>query len=59
MAKKSRSTGKTATAAPSPRDKKTLKDLRELADGVVTAADRKIEQQLDIPARARSYVKYN
>src|SRR5690349_21423209 len=59
MAKKSRSTGKTATAAPSARDKKTLKDLRDLADGVVTAAERKKEPHLDIPARALSNVKYN
>lgn len=63
MAKKSRSTGKSATAAPkaapSARDKKTLKDLRDLADGVVVAADRKKEPHLDIPARALSNVKYN
>lgn len=59
MAKKSRSTGKTAPAALSARDKKTLKDLRDLADGVVTAAERKKEPHLDIPARALSNVRYN
>ena len=63
MAKKTRSAGKTSTAAskaaPSARDKKTLNDLKGLADGVVTAADRKREPHVDIPARALSNVKYN
>ena len=62
MAKKSRSTGKAATAAKaslSARDKKTLNDLKGLADGVVVAAERKKEPHLDIPARALSNVKYN
>jgi DNA topoisomerase-6 subunit A len=63
MAKKTRT--KTAAANNKPavvlsgRDKKTLSDLRGLADGVVTAAERKREPHLEIPARALSNVKYN
>lgn len=51
--------GKPANAAVSKRDKKTLGDLKNLADGVVAAADRKREPYLDIPARALSNVRYN
>src|SRR5215469_10779675 len=50
---------KAANAAVSKRDKKTLGDLKNLADGVVAAADRKREPYLDIPARALSNVRYN
>lgn len=41
------------------RDKKTLTDLRNLADGVVAAAEKKREPHLDIPTRALSNVRYN
>jgi DNA topoisomerase-6 subunit A len=50
---------KPRNAAVSKRDKKTLGDLKGLADGVVAAADRKREPYLDIPARALSNVRYN
>ena len=60
MAKKTTSS---STASPkanlSARDKKTLADLKNLADGVVAAAEKKREPHLDIPARALSNVKYN
>jgi DNA topoisomerase VI subunit A len=42
-----------------PRDRKTLGTLKELADGVVAAADKKRDPYLDIPARNLSNVKYN
>jgi DNA topoisomerase-6 subunit A len=42
-----------------PRDKKTLKRLNELADVVVTAADRCKDPHVDIPARTLSNVRYN
>ncbi|MEX0713110.1 MAG: DNA topoisomerase IV subunit A [Pirellulales bacterium] len=67
MAKKTRTKAAAGAAAAnnkpavalSGRDKKTLSDLRGLADGVVTAAERKREPHLEIPARALSNVKYN
>ena len=53
MAKRQRKSaganGSTATAKLTPRDKNTLKTLRELADGVVTAADKKRDPFLDVP----------
>lgn len=61
MAKKrtTNDSGKPANGAFSKRDKKTLGDLKSLADGVVTAAERKREPFLEIPARALSNVRYN
>jgi DNA topoisomerase-6 subunit A len=61
MAKKRTTTdnGKPANAAVSKRDKKTLGDLKNLADGVVVAAEKKREPFLEIPARALSNVRYN
>ncbi|HEX5444001.1 MAG TPA: DNA topoisomerase IV subunit A [Pirellulales bacterium] len=64
MAKKrSTTSGKTAAKSAAvqitKRDKKTLGDLKGLADGVVAAADRKREPYLEIPARALSNVRYN
>ena len=50
---------KTKRAAVNPRDKKTLDELRNLADGVTAVAARKREPHFDIPARALSNVKYN
>jgi DNA topoisomerase-6 subunit A len=41
------------------RDKKTLGDLTNLADGVVAAAEKKKDPHLDIPTRSLSNVKYN
>jgi DNA topoisomerase-6 subunit A len=59
MAKKTKSSSTASKANLSARDKKTLADLKNLADGVVAAAERKREPHLDIPARALSNVKYN
>jgi len=42
-----------------PRDAKTLKRLRELADGVVELAARKRDPYVDVPTRSLSNVKYN
>jgi DNA topoisomerase-6 subunit A len=41
------------------RDKRTMGQLVNLADTVVTAADRKRDPHLDIPARSLSNVRYN
>ncbi|HEX7446870.1 MAG TPA: DNA topoisomerase IV subunit A [Pirellulales bacterium] len=54
-----KATAKSAAAQLTKRDKKTLGDLKGLADGVVAAADRKREPYLEIPARALSNVRYN
>ncbi|HBO43812.1 MAG TPA: DNA topoisomerase VI, partial [Planctomycetaceae bacterium] len=43
----------------SPRDTRTLGQLKELADGVVTAADKKRDPHMDIPTRALSNVRYS
>lgn len=64
MAKRTRKAGKsngsaTATATLSPRDKKTLGTLREMANDVVTAAEKRRDPYLDVPARSLSNVKYN
>ena len=63
MAKKTTAKSSTATATPkpklNPRDKKTLAEIVGLADGVVTAAEKKRDPHLDIPARSLSNVKYN
>ncbi|HQU44085.1 MAG TPA: DNA topoisomerase VI, partial [Pirellulales bacterium] len=61
MAKKRTTTdgGKPANGAVSKRDKKTLGDLKNLADGVVAAAEKKREPFIEIPARALSNVRYN
>ncbi len=42
-----------------PQDRKTLKALRELADGVVQTAERSRPPHLDIPSRSLSNVRYN
>ncbi len=61
MAKKSSKSSGTETAKPklTPRDKKTLGEIVGLADGVVTAAEKRRDPHLDIPARSLSNVKYN
>ena len=41
------------------RDVKTIKRLKELADGVVQAAGRKKDPFVDVPARSLSNVRYN
>ncbi len=62
MAKKkprprSQSNGSTATLTA--KDKQTLTQIVNLADGVVAAAEKKRDPSLDIPTRALSNVKYN
>lgn len=62
MAKKkprprSQSNGSTATLTA--KDKQTLTQIVNLADGVVAAAAKKRDPSLDIPTRALSNVKYN
>ncbi len=42
-----------------PRDKKTMAALRGLADGVVTAAQKKRDPYVDIPSRTLSNVRYS
>ncbi len=42
-----------------PRDKKTIGSLTNLADSVVTAAQKTRDPKLDIPTRSLSNVKYN
>jgi DNA topoisomerase-6 subunit A len=43
----------------SERDRKTLNDLRQLADSVVQAAERRRDPHIDVPARSLSNVRYN
>ncbi|HEV2972267.1 MAG TPA: DNA topoisomerase IV subunit A [Pirellulales bacterium] len=61
MANKSAKSTATATAKRklNPRDKKTLGEIVGLANDVVTAADKRRDPHLDIPARSLSNVKYN
>ncbi|NQT36434.1 MAG: DNA topoisomerase IV subunit A [Planctomycetes bacterium] len=44
---------------PSPKDTRTLGQLTALADSVVTAADKRRDPHVDIPARSLSNVRYN
>src|ERR1700722_19703145 len=63
MAKKSSKSSASATTTAkrklNPRDKKTLGEIVSLADEVVTAAEKRRDPHLDIPARSLSNVKYN
>lgn len=63
MAKKKRTTESrqqpTGKVQLSQRDRKTLKDLRQLADSVVQAAERRRDPHIDVPARSLSNVRYN
>ncbi len=63
MAKKKRAAENrerpTAKVQLSARDRKTLKDLRDLADSVVQAAERRRDPHIDVPARSLSNVRYN
>jgi len=62
MAKRSRKSAAangSAAATLTPRDKKTLGVLKEMANDVVHAAEKKRDPYLDIPARNLSNVKYN
>ncbi|MEX2187791.1 MAG: DNA topoisomerase IV subunit A [Pirellulales bacterium] len=59
--KKARSGGPSngSTATLTAKDKQTLSQIVNLADGVVAAAEKKRDPALDIPTRALSNVKYN
>jgi DNA topoisomerase VI subunit A len=62
MAKRSRKSADGNGSDPAkltPRDKKTLSVIRELADDVVTAADKRRDPHVDIPARTLSNVHYS
>jgi DNA topoisomerase VI subunit A len=65
MAKKARKTAektpaaKTISAKLTPRDKNTLTQITNLADGVVECAVKKREPHLDIPARTLTNTRYN
>jgi DNA topoisomerase VI subunit A len=53
-----------AAAKPAPvklqgKDVETVKRLKDLADGIVVAAEKKRDLHLDIPTRALSNVRYN
>ncbi|MCA9241657.1 MAG: hypothetical protein KDA37_15710, partial [Planctomycetales bacterium] len=60
MAKKKNPTPqRKAPVVLTPRDKKTMSALRGLADGVVTAAEKRRDPYVDIPSRTLSNVKYS
>jgi DNA topoisomerase-6 subunit A len=50
---------KAAAAKLSPRDKKTLGSIVGLADGVVTAAEKRRDPHVDVPSRTLSNVRYS
>jgi DNA topoisomerase VI subunit A len=50
---------KEAAAKLSPRDKKTMGSIVGLADGVVTAAEKRRDPHVDIPSRTLSNVHYS
>ena len=65
MAKRPRKRGPQTAEAPaknvvlSEKSKKTLGELKRLADGVVLAAEKRRDPHIDIPTRALSNVKFN
>jgi len=59
MAKRKVTTRTPAGPKLTPRDKRTLGQLTELADSVVTAARRRRDPHVDIPTRALSNIRYN
>jgi DNA topoisomerase-6 subunit A len=50
---------KAAAAKLSPRDKKTMGSIVGLADGVVTAAEKRRDPHVDVPSRTLSNVRYS
>jgi DNA topoisomerase-6 subunit A len=50
---------KAVAAKLSPRDKKTMGSIVELADGVVVAAEKRRDPHVDIPSRTLSNVHYS
>ncbi|MCC7087213.1 MAG: DNA topoisomerase IV subunit A [Pirellulales bacterium] len=64
MAKRSRKSNSSSTvvidpAKLTPRDKKTLGVIKDLADQVVAAADKRRDPHVDIPSRTLSNVHYS
>jgi len=59
MAKRSRNSKNGSTATLTPRDKKTLGVIKDLADGVVNAAEKRRDPHVDIPSRTLSNVHYS
>jgi DNA topoisomerase-6 subunit A len=62
MAKKksaAKTTAKTAPAKLNARDKRTMGQIIDLANGVVKSAERRRDPQLEIPSRTLSNVRYN
>jgi DNA topoisomerase VI subunit A len=59
MAKKKAPVRTVTQATLTPRDKRTLGQVTELADSVVEAADKKRNPHMEIPTRALSNVRYN
>jgi DNA topoisomerase-6 subunit A len=53
------SESKAVAAKLSPRDKKTMGSIVELADGVVNAAEKRRDPHVDIPSRTLSNVRYS
>ncbi len=54
-----RATGSAGGRKMNPQDRRTLDQLTNLADNVVTAASKRRDLHLDIPARTLSNVRYN
>jgi DNA topoisomerase-6 subunit A len=54
-----RTMSKSAKAKYSDRDRKTLGNIEDLANGVVQAARRRLDPYVDIPARTLSNVRYS
>src|SRR3990172_9453534 len=50
---------KAVAAKLTPRDKKTMGSIVGLADGVVTAAEKRRDPHVDIPSRTLSNIRYS
>src|SRR6266496_793955 len=59
MAKRSSNSKNGSAATLTPRDKKTLGVIKDLADEVVNAAENRRDPHVDIPSRTLSNVHYS
>ncbi|MCE9525240.1 MAG: hypothetical protein K8R36_04215 [Planctomycetales bacterium] len=59
MAKKPTRTDSKVPAVLTPKDKKTISSLRDLAGQVIGTAEKSRAPHLDIPSRSLSNVKFN
>ena len=57
--KKKKSTSKNGKAILTTKDKRTITQLRRLADGVVSSAKRSRDPFIDVPMRTLSNVRYS